>query len=121
MIPPVSDVAPGIFAIRHFPVDAAARQTIGIETVCGRCVHKHRDDTWQVFGEALAKGFPVLEDVAPISFVVNEWFAFLVTDPDGEHVPGSARVTVSAGEAEGEIFEYQTNQLRIRDLFNEIE
>ncbi len=113
MIAPVADVAPGVVGFRHLPIDAVAGDAIGVEPVGRRGVDEHRDHAGEILREAHAERLPVLEDIPPVPFVVQNRFSGCVAHADREGVPGAARVPVTPGETERQVFETEPYQLWI--------
>ena len=80
VVAPVADVAPRVVGVGHLPVDAVARDAVGVVAVDRRRVDELGDDVGEVAGERLQQRLPVLEDVAPVALVRQQLAALVVAD-----------------------------------------
>src|ERR1035438_7520238 len=90
--------------ICHFPINAVARNTVGVVAVGGRGIDKLADHGGCKAREGDGQRLPVLKDVAPVALVIQDALAAGIPCGDGKAVPGPARITVAAAEGEREIF-----------------
>ena len=102
VVAPVADVRPGIVLVVHLPVEALARDAVGVVAVRGARVEEAHDERLQVGGVGEAQRLPVLEDVPPVALVPEGQLAVLSAYVDRERVPRPARVPMPAAEGEGQ-------------------
>ena len=113
VVVPVADVGPRIVRLRNFPIKARARYAVGVKAVGGRRVKKLGNHSSNVNRIAHRERFPVLENVAPVSFVVQNRLAKAVLQVNRKLVPRTAGVAVPARERKRKVFQIQALQLRV--------
>ena len=116
VVAPISDTGPGVMGLRHFPIDAPARDPVGVVAVRGRSIEEPRDHARGEAGERLGQGLPVLENVPPIALIIEHPPARRVPGGDGEAVPRPARVAVAPAEGQGQVFTADSLETRVGRL-----
>ncbi|MBL7774517.1 MAG: hypothetical protein JNK89_00855 [Saprospiraceae bacterium] len=61
----------------------------------------------------MCERFPVLKNIAPVAFIVQNFGTILIPGIDRKPVPGPRRVAVPAAEFERQVFLCQSNEVRI--------
>ena len=89
VIAPVTDVRPGVFGFRTFPVDAVPGNPIGVIAVRRAGVDKLGDHSRAEQGQGCRQRLPVLKNIPPVALVIQQSVARLVPDPDCKAVPGA--------------------------------
>ncbi len=118
VVVPVADVGPGIVWLGDFPVKAAAGYAVGVKAVRGRGVQELGYHSGNVNRIAHRERLPVLENVAPVSFVVQNRLAKAVLKVNRKFVPRTAWVAVPARERKRKVLQIKALQLRVAALFN---
>ena len=113
VVPPVSDVAPGVIGLLYFPIDTFLCYAIWIVSVDCRSIDELGDNVFDELRIAKGQCLPVLEDVAPVALVGKQPVARIVFQFNGEAVPGAARVAVAASEGDGQVFIAEPLKLRV--------
>ena len=113
VVAPISDTGPRVMGLRHFPIDAPARDPVGVVAVRGRSIEEPRDHARGEAGERLGQGFPVLENVPPVALIIEHPPARRIPGGDGEAVPRPARVAVAPAEGQGQVFTADSLQTRV--------
>ena len=113
VVPPVAEVRPRLIGVGGLPVVPVLGDAIGVVAVGRRGVDEPADHAFQILGKGKAQSFPVLEDVAPVSLVVQHLRTVSVLDVDRELVPGPAGVAVSTAERDRQVLEHESKKLRV--------
>ncbi len=103
MVAPIADVAPRILGVADLPVNAVARDPVGVVTVCRRSIKEYMNHLSEPGGIALREALPILENVTPVALIGVKRTALFVLDVDVESIPGTARVAVATAEAQRQI------------------
>ncbi len=99
MVAPVADVRPRVIGLNGFPVKAVFSHPVGIVAIEGGSVQKLENHAGNKFGVRMRQRLPVLENIPPVSFVIQNFGAIgFVLNVDGKIVPGAAGVAVPAAE-----------------------
>ena len=113
MVAPIADRCPGIFGIRFFPFDPGLGDAIGVVTIGGGSVEELRNRGIEKLGIAQAKRFPILKDVAPVTFIGEAVLALAITEADTETIPRATRIAMAATEGERQIGRRDAREIRI--------
>ena len=114
VVAPVADVRPGVVGLNLFPLKAILEHAIRVVAVEGGGVEELENHALDELGVGVHERFPVLEDVAPVALVVqNLRPGLLVAQVDGEAVPRTAGVAVTATELQGQVLCAQALEVEV--------
>ena len=117
VVAPVTDVRPRVVGLDGLPFEAVLEHAVGVVPVEGGGVEELEDHALDELGIGVDKGFPILEDVAPVALVVEDLGAvFLVAEVDGKPVPRAARVSVAAAELQRQVLGAQALEVEVLGL-----
>ena len=98
MVTPVANIRPGIIWFRNFPINTLTGNSIGVVSICCGGIQKSTDHAFDIFRVGISKRFPVLENIAPVSFVPQLQRTILFFDIDRKSIPGSAGIAMPPAE-----------------------
>ena len=99
MVTPVAYIRPRVCGVFRLPVEACLGDAVGVISVCRSGIEELRNDMIGIERIGIREGFPVLEDVAPVTLVVEDGFSrYRVSGIDIELVPRTCRVTMTTTE-----------------------
>ena len=114
VVPPVADVGPGIVGLNRFPFETIFEDAVGVVAVERGGVEELENHAFDELGVGVHQGFPVLEDVAPVALVVQNFRTGLfVAQVDGKAVPRTAGVAVPAAEFQRQVFGTQSLEVEV--------
>ncbi len=121
MIAPISDIRPGVVGFDGFPVKAVFGHSIGIIAVKSARIQEFEYHAFDKIGVGMSKRFPILKNIAPVSFVIQDFRAvFFIAHIDREPVPGPAGIAVPAAEPERHVFQTQSGKVGILALMRHL-
>ena len=121
VVAPVADVAPRVVLLDDFPIDPVAADPVGVVAIGGHGAEKDFDHRAHVLGLARDQRFPVLEDVAPVAFVVDDPPPARIPCADRELVPRSAWVAMASAEGQRQVAQDQPLALGTTGLAHGLE
>ena len=113
VVVPVPDVRPRVAGLRDLPVDARARDPVGVVAVRRGRVEEHGHHRLDVLRERPGERLPVLEDVAPVALELEQRIAGRVPQRDPELVPRAARIAVPAAERERQVLRREAHEVDV--------
>ena len=114
VVAPVADVRPGVVRLNFFPLKAVLEHAVWVVAVEGGGVEELENHALDELGVGVHERLPVLEDVAPVALVVqNLRPGLLVPKVDGEAVPWTAGVAVTATELQGQVLCAQALEVEV--------
>ena len=90
VITPVPNVRPWVVRLNCFPIETVFYHTVRVISVKRSCVQEFVDHTLHKFRVRMCQCLPVLENVTPVSLVIEDFFSrHLIASIDREFVPRS--------------------------------
>ena len=85
--------------INHLPLEAVAGNSVRVVAIRGRGIEELEDHAFQVTRERKRQSFPILENVSPVSLVIEHLPPVLVFDFNGKDIPWAAGIAVAPAES----------------------
>ena len=70
MVSPITDIGPGILRLDHLPVNPILGDPVMVVAVCYGGIQEFVDHAVYILGIGMGQGFPVLEDIPPVSLII---------------------------------------------------
>ncbi|CAI8437392.1 MAG: Uncharacterised protein [Cryomorphaceae bacterium] len=117
MIPPVADVRPRVVRFDRFPVESVFSDAVRVVPIESCCVEEFVNHSLHKLWVAVCKCFPILEDITPVSLVVEDFRTVLfVTCVDGKFIPRARRIAMAAAKLQRQVLEAQAFKIEIRGI-----
>ena len=114
VVAPVTNVGPRVVRFDGLPFETVFEHAVGVVSLKSGGVEELENHALNELGIGMDQRFPVLEDVAPVSLVIEDFRAvILVAEVDGEPVPRTAGVAVAAAEFQRQVFCTQPLEIEV--------
>ncbi len=112
VIAPIPDIRPRIIGLNGFPVEAVFGNPIWIVAIEGGSIQELENHTGNKFGIRMRQSFPVLKNIPPVTFVVQNFSTVcFIFNVYGKIIPRTARIAVPAAEFQRQILYRKPDQV----------